>query len=201
MNPDGRISLSTKASFWAKTSFVVVYIHELSHCLLEQCEPNFAHGHDACFFSLNLTLLLRLDAINYVASDIATSWADKMDFYDLQDVPYAWEGTPIETWKPRAIGWAMRTAHELFSEDLTAEKLAEKIAKRYSVWCEELANEPAKIAQAQTAAAQSQASAAKKRGVENAVNLKRKNDLFLFQVLFYMTMTAFLSVFYVVVIR
>ena len=200
-NPDGRIALSTKAIFWSKTAFSATYLHELSHCLLEQCEPNLGHGHDACFSALNLALLLRLDAINLMAKDIATSWANKMDFYDLQDMPYPLEGTPIEVWKPRAIGWSMRVAHELFTADLMAEKLAELIAKRYSDWCTELENEPAKIAQAQAAAAQAEAVAAKKRAIENAINLKRKNDLFLFQALFSLVTVALLSAVYFCVSR
>ena len=117
-----------------------------------------------------------------------------MDFYDLQDVPYPWEGAQIEVWKPKAIGWSMRVAYELFSADLTAEKLAETIAKRYAVWCEELASEPAKIAKAQAAAV-------RKSAREAEVNLKRKNDLFLFKSLFFIVTATLVSVVYFIVSR
>lgn len=161
-NPDGRIQLSSKASFWSKTQFVSVYTHELSHCLLEQAEPGVSHGHDACFYALNLTLFLRLDAINYLASETYSDWATDMTIYDMQDPPECWQDAPVHVWKPRAIGWAMRVANEVFSSDSTAEKLAVLIAKKYAAWVQEMAEEPKKIARAKAVAAEKARSAAEK---------------------------------------
>ena len=112
-----------------------------------------------------------------------------------------WTDASAHVWRPRAIAWAMAQANELFELEMTAERCAEILLERYIKWCDLMAEEPAKIAQAQAAAAQAQAAAAKKSAIENEVNLKRKNDLFLFQALFYIAITAFLSVGYFCVSR
>ena len=200
-NPDDRISISSRAHIWSKTNFVDVYHHELTHALLarqslnekdEEC-PGL-HEHDAAFFALNLLLLMRLDAANYVAGDTATDWANCMGLYDLQDPPSCWADAPQHTWKPRAIAWAMAQAHELSSTDLSAEKSAKLIGKRYFQWADLMQAEPAQIAQSRT-------KLAKKSAIETEVNLKRKNDLFLFKSMFFMVTAAFLWVVYYTLAR
>lgn len=195
-NPDTRISISNGAHFWSKTGFVDLYIHELTHALLareslnekdEDC-PGL-HQHDAAFFALNLLLLKRLDASNYIAGDGCTDWSNKVGFYDLQDAPQCWAETPQHVWKPRAIAWSMAQANELFDGDLSAEKCAKLIGKRYFEWADRMQAEPAKIAQAQAAAAQ-------KNAIESEVNLKRKNDLFFYKYLFFTITPLFFGVFY-----
>lgn len=200
-NPDGRIKLSLKVSFYSRTSFLCTYIHELSHCLLEECEPDVHHQHNSCFYSLNLALFMRLDAIKFMADDVATSFADVMDGYDLQNSPESWEDEPIQVWKPRAIGWAMRTAHDLFSADLTAEQLAAAIAKRYAEWCSELASEPPKTAKQQADFAAAKLVAAKKLVFEIQEKADLKEKLQIFQWLAGYFGFAFLGVFYFLLSR
>ena len=200
-NPDDRISISSRAHMWSKTNFVDVYIHEIIHALLareslnekdEEC-PGL-HEHDAAFFALNLLLLMRLDAAKYVAGDTVSDWANCVGFYDLQDPPSCWVDAPQHIWKPRAIAWSMGQAHELFSTDLSAEKCAKLIGKRYFQWADLMQAEPAQIAQSRT-------KLAKKSAIETEVNLKRKNDLFLFKSMFFMVTAAFLWVVYYTLAR
>lgn len=179
-NPDGRISLSSQARFWTKTQFVDVYIHELSHCLLSKSNlddagaPINLHDHDAAFFALNLALLMRLDAIDYIASDRASPWVTRMSMYDLQDAPPALEDLPSHAWQPRALAWSMRQAAELAPTEMNADELAAEVSKRYWTWCDDLASEPQK-------ATSEKAAAQKKRARELLLiqELKSKAQLYL----------------------
>ena len=194
-NPDGRISISSKAHMWDRCSLQHLYIHELTHALLDgesrSGRGDEFPGHCAAFFCLNLTLLLRLEGAKSLSID---SWSTRMSLYDLFDPPACWAEAPSAVWRPRALGWAMGRAYELCGTDFSAEKCANEIAKRYFEWCDLMAAEPAKIAQAQAAAA-------RKIAIENATNSKNKSDLFLFKYLSFMAITALLSAVYFSAIR
>lgn len=193
-NPDGRISFSTKAFFWGETHFVAVYIHELSHSLLEDAEPSVYHQHDASFFTLNYALLLRLDAINYLAADVNSPWVNDMSLYDLQDPPECWNDTPSPIWQPRAFAFAVALAHELFATDLSAEKLAVLICERYKAWSLAMQLEPRNTVLAHTNAA------AKTKRISDA-RAKLVDELQLYRWLTWLMGAAFLTVVYVLIRR
>ena len=156
--------MSSQARFWTKTQFVDVYIHELSHCLLAESNPPEVgkpllnlHDHDAAFFALNLALLMRLDAIDYIASDRASTWVTRMNLYGLQDPPMHLKDEPPHVWQPQALAWSMRVAAELAPSELTAEELSKTVAEKYWAWCDELAVELRKTASEKAAAQQERA--------------------------------------------
>jgi hypothetical protein len=192
-NPDGRISLSSQARFYSKTRFVDTYIHELSHCLLEREskgpdgeECPGLHQHDACFYSLNLCLLLRLERAklpHYL------EWSDEMSLYDLQDPIPAWADKPKQEWQPRSIAWSMAQANDLFNTDLPAEKLAAEIAERYWVWADLMAAEPLKLAKENLIASQRIAHEREDRRI-------LKNNLHFFQWLTCVLVVSFFAIVY-----
>lgn len=183
-NPDGRLALSSKVVFLERGELLWIFVHELSHSILQQIEPEFDHDHDACFHCLNLVFLTRLDGVRYLSKDQAnrTFWREMLSGYCISTPTHYWRTDPIHVWQPRAIAWSMAVANELAESDLNGEHLAIEICKRYRAWVLELAEEPARIA--------------KSRAVVKAKNKKLVDDLQLFKWLTWLMGAAFLTVVY-----
>lgn len=147
-NPARRISISSKVVFWSPVSVVSVFVHELAHHLLDELEPDSAaglHGHDACFFALQMAFFLKLDLAEYLKTERVSGWFCQADFYDLQDPPLPLAEQLRGVWLPVALGWAIKTAHELAALDVGAIELARIADDRYWIWMTELEAEPARI--------------------------------------------------------
>ncbi|WP_137920085.1 hypothetical protein [Hydrogenophaga sp. 2FB] len=150
-NPEGRITLSEELLRGRKCRLIAVYLHELAHCLLDQAEQiiedkeTFVHDHDAAFLGLQTVMFLRLELAD-LRTDTATSWFNKTRFYDLQDPPPCWADESVSKWLPRALSWALENAEELAASDLDALGVAEEICRRYWVWADSMAAEPAQRA-------------------------------------------------------
>jgi len=178
-NPDRRISITSRVVFMRPARIVNIYIHELAHELIDAAEfeiegRQIAHSHDAAFFAVNLALLLRLDAVQFLTSERGSSWATNMSLYDLQDPPYCWEGSDHHEWIPRALTWALTQAHELAPTELTAETLAREVVERYWIWSREMKSEPARIALQKEASIH--AAESRKTKISDL-----ENDIFLFK--------------------
>ena len=195
-NPDGRISLSTKATLWSAIGLIAVCVHELSHCLLhdevlfEGNRPHSFSPHNGAFYCLNLTLLKRLDSVQMLSQKDG-EWAQKMDSYDLQDgFPLApLKDEPLHVWMPVMIGFAMRTSEELYSSSMTAKELAVVISDRYFKFVEAEMSAPARRAALKAAANQ-------KAAKEAAEKVELKDSLQLFRWLTCLFGGAFLTIFY-----
>lgn len=174
--PDGRFCMSNRSIFYSKTAFARLYLHELSHCLLDSVVDSDGaperglHGHDAAFFALNFALLKRLDISNYLASHRVSEWVSDMSMYDLQNPPTSWKNESEQVWKPKALAWAMPLGTELAAGDLTAEQIATEIASKYWAWSADLAAEPAKLARA-AAVRKRAAAAANQKHAKDKISL------------------------------
>lgn len=151
-NSAGRLSISPRALLWRRPGLVSIYLHEQAHAFLEEVAPDVGHSHDAAFFCLNLALLRRLDAVDFLAAERASAWSDGMSLYDLQDPPPCWKNAAPEIWRPRAMAWAMEVAAELAPGELDATELASEVDARYWSQADAWAAEPAAQASAELAA-------------------------------------------------
>jgi len=204
-NPDGRISLSNKVRFYCPSSILHLYIHELSHNILDDAEQeiegreSLLHHHDAAFFCLNSSLLLRLDSEKYLFDTSGFSHINSMSFYDLQDSPYSSDelkSIEPENWRIVATSWAFKTAHELAPSELTAHQLGVEICRRYWDLVDSLLAAPELGIQEKEAAAtveKNRRLAAKK---ENERVAQLESDLNLFKCLFLILCLSFLTAVY-----
>lgn len=156
-NPDGRVSVSSRAVFRSRSALVETYLHEVAHRL---SWPRADEGaHNAKFFALNYALLKRCDGLRLSPAQVSLS----MSVYDLQDLP-------AELWETedrglgRALTWAVTVGNEMAVSSLSAEGMATEIVRRYDAWLVELGQEPARAARQRTAALADEGSIHRLRG-------------------------------------
>jgi hypothetical protein len=135
--PDGRVSISSKISFFSTERVVELYIHELSHRLLERRSID-AHGPE--FLCINAILLMRA-APSFELDSVVSS----LSFYDCNDQPQALLFEP--GWRSIVIDWALAVADELAPTTMAAENLAEVVCARWLVHMQELDDERQQAAQ------------------------------------------------------
>ena len=156
-SPDGRVSVSGRATLRPQSALVEIYLHEAAHRL---AWPRADEGaHNAKFFALNYALLKRCDELRLSPTQVSLS----MSLYDLQDLP-------AELWETedrglgRALTWAVTVGKEMAGSSLSAEGMATEIVRRYDAWLVELGQEPARAARQRTAALADEGSIHRLRG-------------------------------------
>lgn len=121
--PDARVSLSKTLLYAGKSRLALIYIHEACHRL-------GANGHDALFFALQLSLLLRVDSNEIFRNEFSLN----ASLYDLQDAPPPLVDEPRSTWLPQSLAWAVLQADSLAATELSAEALFALLSTRHDVW-------------------------------------------------------------------
>lgn len=122
---DRRVVLRNTLHFKSKTQFVAVYIHEVTHRILEEAGAT-DFGHDVRFFALQLYLFARLDASFFMKSERIEGalWVHLSSLYDLQNAPAGYEESQASSWQGASIGWAHDVVSKLLKHNLSAEDAA-----------------------------------------------------------------------------
>lgn len=145
MATEGRILLCTQMQWSSKTSVAQLFIHELSHLLLNTVEHGIHHGHNAAFYCLNLVLLRRLDDAK-IDTGNSSLHANSMSMYDHQDpiLHHCEIDAPESVWRPVEMQWILETADRFRDSPSTAEELAAEIHEAYFVFADQVADDAGK---------------------------------------------------------
>lgn len=144
---EGRVALDSRARYLNQYEVLTTWIHELAHYLIDRAGyPHEMHG--GAFLALVLALYHRYDLAH------GTDLVGRVSLYDYQDPPPdCWPDAPPAYWRPRVLGWAMATAEELATSELSAEAVARECLTGYISQCAAWAREPQERQQRAAAAA------------------------------------------------
>lgn len=189
-NPDQRVQISTRLQFASRTAIAHIYVHEMTHNLLDGVEEGISHHHDAAFCCLYRIFMSKLDDAG-IDTGNATAHANAISQYDHQNAAPFWaeNHTPEYVWRPRELQWVLETAEKYRGSTLRAPELAQVIHDDYFSFVDGLMAEPDRLA------AQKQLADAR-RAQESAHVEKMKSDLFWSRVSIISTLSLFLAVVY-----
>lgn len=148
---DRRVVLKNTLHLKSTQHLICVYIHEVSHRLMEEAGAPDG-SHDARFFALQLYLLARLDASFFRKSERIEGalWVHFASLYDLQNAPAGYEESQASSWQGASIGWAQDIVAELLKLELSAEDAAKFICVEHPKFLQSLRAGPAELASLKT---------------------------------------------------